>query len=139
MKQNTKQKENSSIEDMKINNQKIILLNKLKELLGQKVHVYIDRPLGSTHPKENSIIYKVNYGYIKEYKSLDNEYVDAYVLGINEPIKEFEGIVYAIVIREDDIEDKLIVTSKNAKYNKEEIEKQISFQEKYFKHKIIDK
>lgn len=139
MKQNTKQKENSSIEDMKINNQKIILLNKLKELLGQKVHVYINRPLGSTHPKENSIIYKVNYGYIKEYESLDNEYVDAYVLGINEQIKEFEGIVYAIVIREDDIEDKLIVTPENTEYSYEEIEKQISFQEKYFKHKIIDK
>lgn len=139
MKQNTKQKENSSIEDMKINNQKIILLNKLKELLGQKVHVYIDRPLGSTHPKENSIIYKVNYGYIKEYKSLDNEYVDAYVLGIDKPIKEFEGIVYAIVIREDDIEDKLIVTPENIEYSNKEIEKQISFQEKYFKHKIINK
>lgn len=139
MKQNTKQKENSSIENITIKNQKNILLNKLKELLGQKVHVYIDRPLWSTHPKENSIIYKVNYGYIKEYKSLDNEYVDAYVLGIDKPIKEFEGIVYAIVIREDDIEDKLIVTPKNAKYSNEEIEKQISFQEKYFKYKIINK
>ena len=139
MKQNIKQKENNNIEDIKINNQKIILLNKLKELLGQKVHVYIDRPLGSTHPTENSIIYKVNYGYIKEYKSLDNEYVDAYVLGIDEPIKEFEGIVYAIVIREDDIEDKLIVTPENTEYSNKEIEKQISFQEKYFKHKIINK
>lgn len=65
--------------------------------------------------------------------------MDAYVLGIDEPIKEFEGIVYAIMIREDDIEDKLIVTPENTEYSNKEIEKQISFQEKYFKHKIINK
>lgn len=79
----------------------------------------------------------MNYGYIKNIKALDNEYQDVYVVGINDPIKEFDGIVYAIINRTNDDEDKLIVVKDGNNYSNEEIENYISFQEKYFKHKII--
>ena len=113
---------------------KLTIADKLKLMIGNNVHVYIDRPIGYNH---NGILYSQNYGYIKELKAADGEYQDAYVIGENNAIKEFEGKVIAIISRKDDIEDKLVVCDKNKNYSIEEIEELVSFQEKYFKHKII--
>jgi len=112
-------------------------LDKLKTLIGKEVTVYIDRPLGSVHPKYSNTVYPINYGYIKEYIALDGEYQDAYVLGINKPLDKFVGTVIAIISRKDDIEDKLVITEKNKDYSRAEINKMVYFQEKYFRHKII--
>ena len=107
---------------------------KLEDLLGKKVKVSIDRPIGYEH---NGIIYPLNYGYIKEIKAPDNEYQDAYILGIDKPMESFEGKVLAIINRKNDAEDKLVVCEENKDYSKEEIKKAVNFQEKYFKSKII--
>ena len=58
----------------------------LKKFLGKKVEVTIDRPLGSKHPRWK-FKYPLNYGYIKGIKAPDGEWIDAYVLGINKPLK----------------------------------------------------
>ena len=116
---------------------KIIIRNKLKQMLGQTIKVYIDRPIGSKHPHHKDIIYKLNYGYIKEIIAEDNEFLDAYVLGIDKPIKSCIGKVYAIAEREDDNEDKVIVNASNKKYNIEEIKDMVDFQEQYFKYQIF--
>lgn len=113
---------------------RLFYTEKLENLLGKKVKVSIDRPIGYEH---NGIIYPLNYGYIKEIKALDNKYQDAYVLGIDKPVKNFEGKVVAIINRKNDIEDKLVVCEENKDYSKEEIKKCVNFQEKYFKSKII--
>lgn len=113
------------------------LIDKLKSLIGCEVTVYIDRPFGTKHPKYEDIIYSVNYGYIKELMALDGEYQDAYVIGVDEPLETFTGTVIAIINRQNDNEDKLIVARKDSNYSNEEIEKYIRFQEKYFKYKII--
>lgn len=106
-------------------------------MIGKKVKVIIDRPLGSYHPNHKDIYYSVNYGYIEGIMALDNEEQDAYVLGVNEPIKEFNGVVIAIIHRLNDVEDKWVVAKENEVFTKEEIIKQIEFQEKYFKIEII--
>ena len=108
---------------------KLYLQDNLRKLLGEKVTVYIDRPLGSLHPDYPSLVYTQNYGYIQEYKALDGEYQDAYVIGINEPIKQFTGKVIAIINRKDDSEDKLIVCDEKAEFTNAEIRKLIKFQE----------
>lgn len=105
-------------------------------MIGQKVKVTIDRPLGSYHPNHKDIYYSVNYGYIEGIMAKDNEYQDAYVLGVNKPLKEFEGIVIAVIHRLNDIEDKLVVCPIGVNFTKEEIMKQVEFQEKYFESKI---
>ena len=117
--------------------EKYIIRNQLKNLLGKEVKVYIDRQLGSTHPKHKNIIYPVNYGYIKEIKALDNDYQDVYLIGIDYPVETYNGKVYAIVERENDNEDKLIVVTDDKDYSIEEIKEKIDFQEKYFKYKIV--
>ena len=118
---------------MKINNYR----EHLKSLLNTEVNVIIDRPINSVHPIHNDIIYEVNYGYITSLIALDNEYQDAYVLGINYPIKEFKGEVKAIIHRLNDNEDKLIVAPSNLNFEIEEIKRLINFQEKYFEIEII--
>ena len=106
--------------------------------LGQTVSVVMDRPLGSKHPK-HGFIYPVNYGYIPNTISGDGEELDAYVLGVQEPINKFTGKCIAIILRTDDNDDKLIVVPEGIDLSNEEIEKEVAFQEKWFHHIIIRK
>lgn len=107
-----------------------------KQYLGKNVYVKIDRPLGSLHPKHN-FVYEVNYGYIPNTISGDNEELDAYVLGINTPLSEFEGVCIAVLHRTNDNDDKLIVVPSNTYFSDAEIEQQTAFQEKWFRHVLI--
>ena len=105
-------------------------------MIGETVKVIIDRPLGTYHPKHKDIYYSVNYGYIPRIIAPDGEEQDAYVLGIDEPLKEFTGIVIAIIHRLNDIEDKFVVVPQGISLTKEEIVRQVKFQEKFFKIEI---
>ncbi len=109
-----------------------------KKYLDKIVKVLIDRPLGSKHPK-HGYVYPVNYGYIPNTISGDGEELDAYVLGVQEPIKEFKGRVIAIIHRTNDDDDKLIVTHEKESFSDEQIREITDFQEKYFSSIIIRK
>lgn len=61
----------------------------IHELLGQSVHVEVDRPIGCVH--HGDIIYPVNYGYIPGVMAGDGEEQDAYILGVSEPLRSFDG------------------------------------------------
>ena len=106
-------------------------------MIGQIVKVIVDRPLGTYHPCHKNIYYTVNYGYIPNLTALDGEEQDAYVLGIDKPVKEFVGKVIAIIHRIDDVEDKWVVTPENVSFTKDEILRQVSFQEQFFKIEIL--
>ena len=109
-----------------------------KDYLGKEVEVVIDRPLKSKHP-EHGFVYQANYGFIPNTLSPDGGELDAYYLGVNKPIKKARGICIAVIHRTNDDDDKLVVVPKGTKLSEEEIEKQIEFQEKWFKHKIVRK
>ena len=72
-----------------------------KKYLGQEVKIVIDRPLGSKHPKHD-IYYAVNYGFVPGTKAPDGDEIDAYLLGVFEPVKEYEGKCIAIIHRLND-------------------------------------
>lgn len=105
-------------------------------MIGKTVKVIVDRPLGSFHPEHKDIYYSVNYGYVKGIIAPDGEEQDAYILGVDTAVIEFTGRVIAIIHRQDDVEDKWVVAPENCVFSKEEIEQQVNFQEKYFKHTI---
>ena len=105
-------------------------------MLGRVVKVIVDRPLGTYHPKHKDIYYSVNYGYVEGIIVADEEEQDAYILGVNEPIKEFSGKVIAIIHRFDDIEEKLVVAPEGISFTKDEIMQQVNFQEQFFKIEI---
>lgn len=106
-------------------------------MIGKYVNVTVDRPLGTHHPKHASIVYNVNYGYVEGIVAPDGDYQDAYILGVNEPVKEFYGKIIAIIHRLDDVEDKWVVAPDNVSFTKDEIMELVNFQEKYFKSEII--
>ena len=105
-------------------------------MIGKNVRVVVDRPLGSYHPKHKDIYYSVNYGYIEGIMAPDGEEQDAYILGVDVPVKEFEGKIIAIIHREDDVEEKWVVAPENSIFTKEEIMDQVKFQEQYFKSEV---
>ena len=107
-----------------------------KEYLGKKLAVKIDRPYGSKHPK-HGFIYPVNYGYVPGTVSGDGEELDCYVLGVFEPVEEYEGVCIAIVHRTDDDDDKLVIVPEGKSYSDEQIDALTEFQEQYFKHVIV--
>lgn len=105
--------------------------------LGRVVKVKIDRKIGFKHPDpQYQTIYPINYGFIPgTYPEADKEEIDAYVLGSEEPLEEFEGKVIAVIQRKDS-EIKLIVTD-GRDYTIEEIRELTDFQEKYHESEII--
>lgn len=107
-----------------------------KDYIGKTVLVKMDRPYGSKHPK-HGFIYPVNYGFIPNTISGDGEELDAYVLGVFEPIDEFKGKVIAVINRTNDDDDKLVVCPENKNYTNEQIDALTEFQERFFEHKII--
>ncbi len=106
-------------------------------MIGKIVKVIVDRPLGSCHPNHKDVIYSVNYGYVPDVIAADGEEQDAYILGVENPIKEFIGKVIAIIHRIDDVEDKLVVTPEGLSFTKDEIIDKVAFQEQFFKTEII--
>ncbi len=105
-------------------------------MIGKTVTVTVDRPLGTYHPKHPDIYYPINYGYIKGILAPDGEEQDAYLLGVEVPVKTFTGTVAAIIHRRDDVEDKWVVVPEGLRLTKDEIENAVRFQEQYFDTEI---
>lgn len=106
-------------------------------MIGRIVKVTVDRPLGSYHPKHKDIYYPVNYGYVEGIIAPDGEEQDAYILGVDEAVKEYTGKVIAVIHRLNDVEDKWVVAPENADFTAEEIMEKVSFQERFFQSAII--
>ena len=106
-----------------------------KQYLGKIIKIKIDRPFGSKHPK-HGFIYPVNYGYVPNTTSGDGEELDAYLLGVYEPVEEYTGKCIAIIHRTNDDDDKLIVVPEEKEYTDDQIDALTEFQEQYFEHII---
>ena len=109
-----------------------------KEYLDKILKIKIDRQLGSAHPKYG-YLYPVNYGFVPNTVSGDGEELDAYLLGVTEPVEEYEGRCIAIIHRTNDNDDKLVVVPDGKEYSDDEINEITDFQEQYFKHVLIRK
>ena len=107
-----------------------------KYFIGKTVHIVIDRPMGSKHPKFG-YTYPVNYGYVKNTISGDGEELDAYILQVEKPLQEFTGTCVAVIKRKEEDDDKLIVIPHNSSITNTEIRELTYFQEKWFTSNII--
>lgn len=107
-----------------------------KDYLGKEVSVEIDRQLGSKHPK-HGFMYMLNYGFIPNTISGDDEELDAYLVGEFEPVAKSKGKVIAIIHRTNDDDDKLIVSKGGKEYSDDAIRAMTEFQERFFESIII--
>jgi inorganic pyrophosphatase len=122
---------------MLVPQQQCEVIGVLTEYLLKTVHVTVDRPLGSRHPEHPELVYPVNYGYLPGTVSGDGEEIDAYILGVSVPVREYDGVVIAVVNRKDDAEDKLVVADAAGRYGRDEIAKLLYFQERFYKSEIL--
>ena len=98
--------------------------------LGKNVEIGIDRPIGYAHKKD--IVYPINYGYIPGVLGGDQEELDVYLLGVDEPVTSYRARIIAIVHRENDVEDKLVALPEHMALTQAEITEAVHFQEKYY-------
>ncbi|MBQ3309257.1 inorganic diphosphatase [Candidatus Saccharibacteria bacterium] len=107
-----------------------------KDYIGKTITIKIDRAMGSKHPK-HGFIYPLNYGYVSDTKSGDGEELDAYLLGVFEPVGEYTGKCIAVITRKDDNDDKLIIVPEDKKYDKNQILALTEFQERFFQPEVV--
>ena len=69
--------------------------------------IIIDRKKGTKHPKYENMVYVVDYGYIKNTKSMDNGGIDIFV-GSN-PNKNIDAMFCVIDIVKNDSEIKILL------------------------------
>lgn len=101
-------------------------------IIGRIVKVTVDRPMGTRHPEHETLIYRINYGFVEGIPAPDGEAQDAYILGVDGSVREFTGKVIAVIKRNDDVETKWVVAPESRRYSREEILAQVHFQERYF-------
>lgn len=106
------------------------------EYLNEILEIKIDRPIGSKHPK-HGFIYPINYGYVPNTVNDNGKELNAYVLGVYEPLESFTGKCIAIIHRTNNNDDKLIIVPKNKTFTNEEIKVLTDFQEQFFENLIL--
>lgn len=106
-------------------------------LIGEKVEVVMDRPIGAEHPKHPGIIYPINYGYIEGLLGGDGEEQDVYVLDADIPLEKCEAVIIAVVHRFDDDECKWVASLTGTKHTEEEIADLVRFQEQFHNSVIV--
>lgn len=105
----------------------------VKSYLGKKIHIEIDRPIGYVHKKSDRVlVYPINYGYIPGVLGGDGEELDVFLVGVSEPVREYDAVVIGISYRHNDVEDKLIAAPEGMTFTAEEIADGIRFQEQYY-------
>lgn len=107
-----------------------------KNFIGKEVNIVIDRALGTKHPK-HGFVYTVNYGYVPNVISGDGEELDAYLLGVFDPVENYKGKCIAVIHRTNDDDDKIIVVPDGVNYTDDQIKALTEFQERFFESVII--
>ena len=111
-------------------------MKKAVEYINQTVEVRIDRPMGSLHPDHSDLLHPLNYGFVPGTIAPDGEEIDAYLLGVFQPVDRFKGRCIAVICREDG-DDKLIVVPEGKSYSDEQIHALTEFQERFFDSRIV--
>ena len=106
------------------------------DYVNTRFRVLIDRPIDSVHPT-HGFVYPANYGYVPGTISGDGEELDAYVLGVAEPLAEFEGECIAVIQRANDDDDKLVLVRPGTRLSDEQIVELVRFQERFYASRVV--
>ena len=100
-------------------------------MLGKYCRVSVSRPMG-TADTTFGFTYPVNFGYATGKKFQLPEHTGAFILGINHPVREFEGRIIAIMTNKEKNEKTLVVSPKSKRFIVQEITEKLSFLKAYF-------
>ena len=77
------------------------------EALVQSSELVIDRPKGSTHPRYGSLVYPLDYGYLKGTSAADGEGIDVWRGSL--PGERLVAVVCTVDLLKRDAEIKLLL------------------------------
>ena len=97
-------------------------------MLGKFVRVRVTSPMHS-YNKRFGFRYKLNYGIVEGGKTQKNSIISAYIMGINHPVRNFDGRVIAIVRRNGGKGVVLVVAPKSTRYIINDVRRAIDFAE----------
>lgn len=97
-------------------------------MLGKFVKVRVTSPMNSFN-KRFGYKYKLNYGIIESSRPQKNTIQGAYIMGINHPVRNFDGRVIATVKRFGGKGIVWVVAPKSTRYINHDIKKAINFAE----------
>ncbi len=97
-------------------------------MLGKFVRVRVTSPMHS-YNKRFGFKYRLNYGIVEGGKTQKNSVISAYIMGINHPVRNFDGRVIAIVRRNGGKGVVLVVAPKSTRFIINDIRRAIDFAE----------
>lgn len=97
-------------------------------MLGRFVKVHVTYPINS-YNKRFGFVYKLNYGIIEGGISMKNAVQSAYIMGINHPVRSFDGKVIASIKRRTGRGSVWVVAPKSTRFIINDIRRAIDFAE----------
>lgn len=97
-------------------------------MLGKFVKVRVTSPMHSFNNRFG-FKYKLNYGVIDSFKSNKRSVQGAYIMGINHPVRNFDGRVIAVIKRQSCRGMAWVVAPKSTRYIINDIKQAIEFAE----------
>lgn len=112
-------------------------MSKYSHILGKRVTITIDRPLGSKHPNYPDHYYPINYGYVEGIMGGDGDEQDVYLLGVDIPVASYQAVIIAVIHRHDDVEEKWVAAPADLSFSRDDIQRLTNFQEQFFDSEIF--
>lgn len=104
-------------------------------MLGKYVRVRVTNPIRSVN-RQFGFTYQLNFGAVEGKKRYDTVSSGAYIMGINHPVRTFDGRVIAIIKRNDGSPAVYVVAPKSMRFISYQIEDAISFAESGREYKL---
>lgn len=104
-------------------------------MLGKYAKVKVTRPMHSFHPKYG-FEYELNYGFVEGVTDINGNRQGAYIMGIDHPVKEFDGRIIAIIRRNNMKGVEWVVAPKSKKFIVNDIRPAVDFAEGYYGYSL---
>jgi len=104
-------------------------------MLGKYVRVRVTNPIRSVN-RQFGFVYQLNFGAIEGKKRYDSMSHGAYIMGINHPVRTFDGRVIAAIKRADGSPTVYVVAPKSMRFISYQIEDAVAFAEKGRDYKL---
>lgn len=95
-------------------------------MLGKYVRVRVTNPIHSVN-SQSGITYLLNYGIIEGKKRFDNVSYGAYIMGINHPVRTFDGRVIAVIESDDKSLPVYVVAPRSTRFILNQIQDAVAF------------
>lgn len=104
-------------------------------MLGKYVRIKVTHPIQS-YNSEKDFVYELNYGEVEGERKFNTPIKGAFIMGINHPVRSFDGRVIAVIKYADCREIDWVVAPKSTRFINIDIIEKINFAVKNRKHTL---